>query len=322
MTVTRQGTIQGKAHQKALRNILNGVYYRHEFARRNNDIVGASDALLEKFPKAKAARVQDSNYLLQSTPLRTLTDWLIEDIDKERSGSLKKKRIKLLSAFLKTWRVFPVPPPDKPFMPFTLKEKDAQNDKILFPTEYLMVCWEKILRFETYAITKLGLDEPLFFPFVSFPEKKELFAPTLKNIIPNQPESKYKLVLIDWKNPSGNLHEYLTAWLIYRRVTEDKLREIQQIKDSGKEDRKTISWKKFPHYLLAFDFDKNPPPECKSYFKTEARAAIFNEMHPFPETKKEKKDSEINKALRITRRYEDWIKQGKYWVENYRLIVW
>ena len=322
MTVTRQGTIQGKAHEKALRHILNGVYYRHEFARRNGDIVDASNDLLENFPKTKAVRAQDSNYFQPSTLLRTLTDWLIEDIkDKEISSSARRKRIRLLAKFLDDWRVFPVPPPDKPFMPFTLREKGDKNDNALFPNKYLMVCWQKILRFETYAITKLGLNAPLFLPFVPFPEEKELFTPALNNIIPNQPGSKHKLVLIDWKNPTGNLHEYLAAWLIHRRTTEDKLREAQQAKDSGKEDRETVPWTKLPHYLQILDFDRNKPPEYE-YFKPEALAKIFNGKHLFPQIKKKKKKSKRSRELRMARRYEDWIEQGKHWVENYRLIVW
>jgi len=63
------------------------------------------------------------------------------------------------------------------------------------------------------------------------------------------------------------------------------------------------------------------PPQAKHY-RAAAVAEDFYKEYPFLDTKKAKKTDKKSKELRRTRRYDNWLKQGKEWVKNYRLIVW
>ncbi len=55
---------QVKAAKDALKNVLEAIYYRHECAKRNEDIVNESEELLKSFPKTKEA--QENNTLFIS----------------------------------------------------------------------------------------------------------------------------------------------------------------------------------------------------------------------------------------------------------------
>lgn len=151
------GNIRRRAQQmpiddakEYLAEILEGVFYRHEFARRNGKVVKASGEILECLG-VPAARAEA--FLSQEAPL-CLTDVLIRRCD----TPLRRTQ---LAKFLSEYRIIPVSSSNQPFLPPGVK--DAGNEDVI--QSYRI--WNALLKFEYYALSVLGLDSPVMFPVVT-----------------------------------------------------------------------------------------------------------------------------------------------------------
>jgi len=324
---SRRAERQGEAAENALKEILLAIFYRHECAKRNEDIVGESEELLKGFPKTKAARDRNSRFYNPSKqPIVDLTDFLLMDIN-EKPGRLAKKRTDALGAFLTKRRVFPVPSPDKEFMPFPGKNDEKENQHITKPAleeKYWLDCWGRIQAFETYAIAKLGLKRPIFSPFVTFPENRKLYPQTIANIQSVQ-DNTYGAVLIDWNQANKTISYYFSAWISLQReiaarrkigvkppVAQDTSPVIKGKNHGNNDTLKRIKWDKLEPFLAALDYDRAHKEDIKKM----ARASAFNQDYL------NEPEAATREALNTQyENYKHWVKRGEYYSKNYFLIV-
>jgi len=218
---SRQAPRQVKTAKDALKNVLKAIFYRHECAKRNENVVRESKELLKLFPKTNKAQEKNSLFYIYGNPSVALTDWLIMETSGKPSSSLKSRKEKLVE-YLQKWRVFPVPAPDKPFMPFP--HEDSENlskiysiTKPYLPAKYHLDCWGKIHKFEQHAIAELGLKVPIFSPFVTFPENPDLY-PQFQANVQHQKNSPYRVVAIDLSQANEAIANYFSAWIGLQRV--------------------------------------------------------------------------------------------------------
>ena len=179
MTKTRKAFSQNKdpntrVVDDALRDVMLGVYYRHEFARRNPEVVEASNDVFKEFSEAQKVRSKHSTFIIPGKSLKSITALLMEEILKDPDSSKKKG---VMVKFLQDYKVLPVPPPEHQFLPLPLileskrqliKMKGVQADSVA-----LSHCWSSIQAFETFAVC-IGLREPIFMPFTNLPKTREL----------------------------------------------------------------------------------------------------------------------------------------------------
>jgi len=307
---------QKKRVEDALRDVLLGVYYRHEFARQNPDVVKASNIVFNEFAEAQKVRSQNSNFIIQAKPLKTITDLLIKGIGKD-SKSARRKQV--LVDFLRDYKVIPVPAPDLLFLPLPLIVK-SERRKIEIKEQpagggVLYDCWEKFQEFETSA-NMIGLREPIFMPFTVLPKTRELAEPFLNHFFRDAkplPEKYHKAFLIDCNQPTEDIVNHLTVWLDYYDA--NKTSDIKNIHEKNAKKEllgERTPWGELHEYLLAVDY-------YRTHHKTngdERRVAVDFVREYFPEEYKTSKDRNYAQT-----RFIRWLNAGNDWVKNYKTII-
>jgi len=320
----RLSSQQGEAADDAVKGVLKYIFYRHEFAKRNNEVVDASKKLLEKhFPETNKARNHNSLFYNNETmPPIVLTDLMVNEMyTKNKTQSNNRKDA--LCEFLKKWRVFPVPAPDKPFMPFpdNISENQGESYQITkpqLPIGHLYLCLCKIQEFETYAVTIMGLKEPIFSPFVTLPDDFRLQPRTIANL-KSKPCSTFGVVAIDWNQAIESLSEYFTAWLsVQRAITlADNIRQKSTI-DKFKPKRIRIG-NKYDQYLAALDYYKSKVDDKKIERGDMAKMALkfCSKDYKYYAPNANEKNLYDSKLSWFTKSVD----KGKEWSNNFQLIV-
>jgi len=317
---SRQAPRQVKTAKDALKNVLKAIFYRHECAKRNEDIVRESENLLKLFPKTKKAQEKNSLFYMPATPSMALTDWLIMETSEKSSSSLDRRKEKLIE-FLQKWRVLPVPAPEKPFMPFP--DEDAENTskkypitKPYLPAKYYLDCWGRIHGFEIYAIAKLGIKGPIFSPFVTFPENPDLH-PTAQANIQHQQDGTYGIVAIDWNQANETLSNYFSVWIGLQRAIAAK-----KNKNNKRKPIKSIPTRKpdenLDQFLAALDYFRAHKKEGNQ--AKDGKTEVIN--------MKEMAFDFYNKYCNENKSSDNmlsWFKhskeRGEHWVDYYYLLV-
>lgn len=144
-------------------DILRGIHYRHEFARRDPVVrikcEGIIDALGCDHESFSAFEGQDGTLLVD------VLAKAYRKSKKELGGLYIKKN---LATFFKAYGIMPIAPSGKPF----LGEKIRFNPKTGLPSHkfgesdhiWLKVIWNKLLAFETFAMAEFSLPKPIMMP--------------------------------------------------------------------------------------------------------------------------------------------------------------
>jgi len=329
--MSRRAKPRGETLEQAIRDVLRGVYYRHEFARRHSLLVRASDALFKFFPKSNEVRAKDSRYLISGKQPKAITDFLIDEFKQSKESETMKMA---LLDFLKKWRVLPVPSsPSVEFMPYPLKKESKKNDKKgkadkkkgkrfkfkvpekpITDAVELFVCWDRIQHFENFAMSKLGFTEPIFMPLVNLSKP---IKPILENYLRTSITAEHKMVLINWNQPSEGLQQHLIIWSMLQDLDSKGRKNIkaEDIEDNNASvDDKTLSQSRIPwdcldQYLIVHDYNQEA---------LKSRDPRYVEVFAEKYFEKEYKEHGIKWAQN---NFATWRQTGSEWVNKYRDII-
>lgn len=143
-----------------LKQIFPGIFYRHEFARRNEDVADASERLFKEFSIPPET---SRHFSLGGVP-RFLTSLLMEKAVEPSTDGIQRKQ--MLRDFLTEYRVIP--------MGRTVAQYSKEN--AFFPAYaadstgsfgQLYPLWHAVIKFEVLAQLELELRAPVFFPVMS-----------------------------------------------------------------------------------------------------------------------------------------------------------
>ncbi len=144
-------------------DILRGIHYRHEFARRDpvvrNKCEGIIDALGSNHESFSAFEAQDGSLLV---------DILAKAYRKAKKNTDGSNIQKDLSAFFISYGILPIAPLGRPF----LGENIRLNRKTGIPSHnygesdhiWLKIVWNKLLAFEIFAMAEFSLPHPIMMP--------------------------------------------------------------------------------------------------------------------------------------------------------------
>lgn len=154
-TVRRQfPVVQTRKMEEAYRQIFRGLYYRHEFARRNKTVFEAGAGL----PKMLGLPEERFRTFIQSN--RCLTDDIIKAVE-GKSGRAKGVCRSELRAYLKTHKIVPMTWDWSEKRPFFPRELFTHTQSWF---HHCYTIFNALMRFEAYALAKWGLGEPVMFP--------------------------------------------------------------------------------------------------------------------------------------------------------------
>ena len=297
--------------EEAMRETMAGVYYRHEFARRNEHIVKASQKLLSLLPTTAKMCEKLSTYL--HPPDETLTTYLEKEIQSTHGNKLKVMKSQLLE-FLNDYRILPVPPFSKPFfsysgkIPVKAEKKTPAHGKLSVDFEKIYFEYTGILRFETFAITELGLRHPVFLPVVLMGGTFGRWKKAVESLThgDNQENHRFRIILINDEVPISTVNDNITA-----------LRVSMFMHDANYSkaiSKKRNHFGKYDQYIEAYDAINIHGKSAKEV----AEAIVKNH------TPKEYCGGQISSANAfkvVTNKFSEWQNKGSDLVLNYRRII-
>jgi|GEM_PF-4130548 hypothetical protein len=154
-----QSRKKNKRLAMAYSDIFRGLYWRHEFARRNDAVSTASRDL------AKALGFKPTRFEIFIQNGRPLTDELI---DLCRVGSMPAKTA--LREFLEKYKVLPTawnPQTKSPYFPMEFGLRESERVNYIYDT--LLDCktlFNNLLLFEAFSISDLKMGRPVMFPLM------------------------------------------------------------------------------------------------------------------------------------------------------------
>lgn len=155
MSTVHKQTVQSQSKRlaEAYASIFRALHFRHEFARRNKTVATEAATL------AVTLGFKESRFETFIHDNRPLTDELIGAVSKPEHG----ERREALGKFLETYRVLPVTWNKSKKRPFLAKEFYEMSERNVHNWE---VAFNSLMHFEAYAMSKLGLGHPVFFPLM------------------------------------------------------------------------------------------------------------------------------------------------------------
>ena len=293
-----QSPKKNKRLAKAYSEIFRGLYWRHEFARRNDAVSTASRDL------AKVLGFKPTRFEIFIQNGRPLTDELI---DLCRIGSVPAKTA--LREFLEKYKVLPTtwnPQTKSPYFPMEFGLMKTERVNYIYDT--LLDCktlFNNLLLFEAHSISDLKMGRPVMFPLmplIVFGRKMEQLH------LGDFPAP----VLLDRFAPADLLGHYSDAldcemeWGHYEKAKKGKM--ITD-KDEAKSNR--IPWESFPAYVRIYDYSLTyKEGEKKTGFKFQHYDDFVD--HPRDKPVKDKYanavasyDSQLNTAMNQIMSYQD-----------------
>lgn len=330
---SRKHAQQGAAGEEALRDVMAGVYCRHEFARRDADVVAASNELMTLFPMTNAARTEKTNFTLNEAG-GTITDLMMTECS--AAGNVGEKRRTALSDFLVKYEVMPVPPSltDKIYpnagtfllYPWKLsvnaEERLPALRSITVQKEMLLLEYLKILKFESFVTSDLGLVRPAFMPLVPIDMNNATFARTFarcaKTVVNAQP-ARYSLVLIDHDQPVTTRRNHFEMQMSRAEL----FFANAKIKREQPAVHRVIPWSKLDGYLAILDWKRSNPEAQHSEIALTALEPFFTVADWEKEKKKrnhiEGNNDKFNAWAETT--FTAWLRAATDWVRDYKIII-
>jgi hypothetical protein len=144
--------VQFKKAEESYKEIFRNLHYRHEFARRDENVPAAGAIL------AKALGMPPSRFRTFAANGKFLTEELLGRVGKPS----ETERRSALAKYLSTWRVLPMTwsPGESPR--FFAKNLFAQN----FQFDECRRVFKSLMKFEAFAMAALGIGHPVIFPMM------------------------------------------------------------------------------------------------------------------------------------------------------------
>lgn len=283
---------------KAYSEIFRGLYWRHEFARRNNAVSTASKDLA----MALGFKITRFEQFIHNG--RPLTDELI---DVCRIGPMPAKTA--LREFLEKYKVLPTtwnPQSKSPYFPMEYGLREPERANYIYDT--LIDCktlFNNILLFEAHAMSDLNMGRPVMFPLMPLIVLGRKIEQLHLGDFPAP-------VLLDRFAPADLIGHYSDAldcemeWGDYEKAKKTKK---MAAKDGAKSNR--TPWESLPAYVRIFDYSlKYKDGEKKTGFKFQHYDDFVN--HPRDKPVKDvlanavaSYDSQLNAAKNQIMAYQD-----------------
>ena len=272
---------------EALRGIMRGLLYRHEFAKRNPDVCRDSLEVLKAFG-ITPARAETFTCPNQKT---YLTDEL-RAIYKKADPSKREGLNRLLGSFLKQRKILPMTMFRQPFFP-EFNKKEAWK------------IWNSLLRFELFAMTYLKIGGPVMFPV--------MYVGGLSlNDTPNERQQLSKLLdlsqepypmLIKFELADGVTTNYMTAFgaTLYQNYPELK-------NTTRNSPIKRVHDNDFDIILKAYDLKNYPPPRGEMEAE---RKKLHREQCP----------NKPHNSDAVSKAFFSWRKTARKLIEHYDIII-
>lgn len=288
-----------KAAIKDFRAVLRGLYFRHEFARRNPEVVKASETLFKEF----GWRPSSGKRFLLADRQRLMPLELLQILNSSHPKRARRLR-SLLARFFLDFKVLPVGRMKRPFFPEDVASQGAD-------LHLLIRFWNAILRVEAYAISVLGLGHPIMFPVMTLGKivQRDTEYPVYEQI----DLSRYSLpLLVDHNAPLRTITAYMDAFRIQERTTSNISGNIKEIKRTER-----LPWTDFPTFLKAFDLEKTLNPRSRSISyggKTNYQVDFVEQLTGIPAKLEKDRDTARHK-------YISWQEHAAHWISNYAEII-
>ena len=315
--MSQKGLSQRQMDDEFVRGVLMPVYYRHEFARRNEDVVKESQDVLKHFPLSCALFGGGSDFLDAGGSV-TLADALATEYTQESSKSKVKKAMReTLGTFVKEREVLPVPSPPLPFFPKEMgyreptagetagKGKAKQRD--VKAAERLFAIWRSLIGFERFLLAEGMTDKPCFLSVVPL----NLFHGTegiydVKSDRMGQISKQRLMVAIDSTQSLENLGTNLEL-LIAQLDVLDKLR---QKGNAAARKTQRMPWSSFDLYLQVVDFQN----DTTKYDTYNAEVyAFFEKLNRKPVSKED--------LVMAVNNFNNWEREAAMWKDEFRNIT-
>jgi hypothetical protein len=275
------------AVREALREILRGLRYRHEFAKRNLEVLKASRELLEAFG-ITPARAETFLCPNQET---FLTDDLMgrfSRVERPRREQLKL----LLAEFLKMRRVLPMAKSRQSFFP-------------PFSVKNAWKIWNSLLQFELFAMGRLDIGGPVMFPVMyvgglSFNENKNEQKQLSRTL--NLAHEPYPMV-VKFELPDEVISNYMTA---FGATLYEKYPELRRPSRNG--PIKRLHDEDFDLIIKAHDLKDYPPPRG-------GMEAEMKKLH------RQKFPHRSHNSRTVLRDFSGWRKTARRLIDRYDIIA-
>ena len=316
--MARRGLSQRTMDIQFLRKILLPVHYRHEFARRNDDVACEAKKVMERFPMTSDLLAAGSSFFewIHGESI-TLADSLMDEWMQEPDAKKKSAMSEALGRFMTDRHAIPTLSP-RPFLPREmLGDKPDSNLPGNGSTEgqrteqiaiRLYAIWRSLIGFERFLMAEGMTDAPCLMPVV--PINRFHGAEGIHDVrpdrLPNILEQRL-LVALDSSLPLKNLDANMEMLLGHLDVL-DRMGRKKRTPKGGSSER--MPWTSFELYLQVLDFIKGEAPT-----KDEKELTLdFHRKMKWPV----KTEDELTLALRNFRR---WEKQSNIWMDAYSKIT-
>ncbi len=313
---------------------MSGVYYRHEFARRNDEIVKASNDLMEFFPLTQEIRNSQSEYTINNDS-ETITSRMIEEFrDAPRGKNVQMKGA--LRGFLQKYRIMPVPPlklghlhPGAgTFLLYPCKLPKDGDEKIVPSLQKistsigsLFVEYARVVEFEEFAVSDLGFGESIFMPIVPLrknnPKIGEAFGKP--NILKaDDALLRYRLQLVDFNQPADTLRNHFEMQRM-RHAFSVPFKTPKIVR----ENLRQIHWDKLDGYLGVLDWERKRAPAVKRWDAGSEVLPNYILKLDWDEKEKLRGDEQTSEKFYkwVRETYGSWLSIGEEWVTDYKLII-
>ena len=206
MTIRRLFTkVERDSAQESLRQVFLALYYRHEFARRNEGVFKAG----KKIAKALGLPEERLKTFVQKGEF--LTDAIIRCVETAKTKT-KRTRIEALKAYLKEYAVIPMVwdwDEKRPFFPIgyfdTIETKFTECHK----------AFKSLMGFEAYAMARLEIGHPVMFPVMPL----RIQGKNKDKVVGNLDLGKYEApMFLDFAAPKTACDSYLELMLMDHEV--------------------------------------------------------------------------------------------------------
>ena len=300
-----------QAQYNALRNILQGIYYRHEFGRRNSDVITRSRMLLRalEIPEPRA-----EHFILPDGG--TLGKEIIYCI-KNKPADCQQRLITQTGDFLRKHRILPMAPSKESFFP--------QWDKLDF--DMMFMIWNALLEFEVSALARLSVGHPVLFPVMVLDRAELPDREVDVDRLLQLREYEFSL-LTNLMVPKDVVLDYYTALQMQFRAlhyrdklsgkTGDKLQGATSTKgkQAEKEEWCRIPWGDAERMLKTIDFNQRTFPHGEK----EQRIEVFYKQN-LQKTSKRKLKGNAPARVSAISTYHKTLRRARLWKKQYRRII-
>lgn len=244
---------------KSFRDVIAPIYYRHEFARRNETVKADSKAVMQVF--SCTAALTDGTGFIRKEGEEYAT--LVGDLTKEFYAAPEAEKAKMravLGEYVRVHRLLPILPPPQRFFPESMSVHDGVVSKaagVKKPTKLapkdpikteLTAIWRSLVQYERLLLTEGLVDEPCFMPVVPLPQFGDgMKMPSMISERLGKLAGKRLLVAFD-TSATWNVLDYSHEIMMAHSEALETLRRDE----AAKRRERKVQWRTFEIILQAY----------------------------------------------------------------------